>query len=124
MSTLTITGNLTQEPEIRYTRDGHARATFSVASNRRWQDRDTGEPQETTSYFDVVCWRELAENVCLTLRKGHRVVVTGTMEQRSWDNGEGERRSRWELTASDVGLSLRFATAEAVEPRRPKPTTP
>ena len=111
-NTTTITGNLTREPEIRYTRDGLATAQLGVAVDRRWQDRATQEWRESTSFFDVTCWRELAENVALTLTKGMRIVVTGRLEQRSWETEEGERRSKVEITADDVGPSLRFATAE------------
>ena len=74
-NTTTITGNLTREPEIRYTREGQATAQLGVAVNRRWQDRTTQEWQESTSFFDVICWRDLAENVALSLTKGMRVVV-------------------------------------------------
>jgi len=111
-NTTTITGNLTREPEIRYTRDGQATTQFGVAVNRRWQDRSTQEWQESTSFFDVVCWRDLAEHAALTLTKGMRVVVTGRLEQRSWETEEGEHRTKVEITAEEVGPSLRFATAE------------
>ena len=82
-NTTTITGNLTREPEIRYTREGQATAQLGVAVNRRWQDRTTHEWQESTSFFDVICWRDLAENVALSLTKGMRVVVTGRLEHRT-----------------------------------------
>ncbi len=108
----TITGNLTREPEIRYTKEGQANTLLGVAVNRRWQDRETREWNESTSFFDVVCWRELAENVALSLAKGMRVVVTGRLEQRSWETDEGERRSKVEIVADEIGPSLRFATAE------------
>src|SRR3974390_829343 len=111
-NTTTITGNLTREPEIRYTRDGLATAQLGVAVDRRWQDRSTQEWRESTSFFDVTCWRELAENVALRLTKGMRMGVTGRLEQRSWETEEGERRSKVEITADDVGPSLRFATAD------------
>ena len=111
-NTTTITGNLTREPEIRYTKEGQATAQLGVAVNRRWQDRTTQEWQEATSYFDVVFWRDLAENVALTLAKGMRVVVTGRLEQRSWETDEGEHRSKVEITADEVGPSLRYATAD------------
>ena len=107
-----ITGNLTREPEIRYTRDGQATTLLGVAVNRRWQDRQTKEWEESTSFFDVVCWRDLAENAALSLSKGMRVVVIGRLEQRSWETDEGERRSKVEIVADEVGPSLRFATAE------------
>ena len=115
----TITGNLTREPEIRYTREGQPNTTLGVAVNRRWQDRETKEWEEATSFFDVVCWRDLAENVALSLSKGMRVVVTGRLEQRSWENDEGERRSKVEIVADEVGPSLRFATADVHRAERP-----
>jgi single-strand DNA-binding protein len=118
----TVTGNLTREPEIRYTREGHANTVLGVAVNRRWQDRDTKEWEETTSFIDVVCWRELAENVALSLAKGTRVVVSGRMEQRTWETEEGERRSKIEIVADDLGPSLRFATADVQRTERRAPT--
>jgi single-strand DNA-binding protein len=117
-NTTTITGNLTREPEIRYTREGQATTQLGVAVNRRWQNRATQEWEEATSYFDVVCWRELAENAALSLAKGMRVVVTGRLEQRSWENEEGERRSKVEITADEIGPSLRFATADVQKVER------
>lgn len=112
MNTVTIVGNLTREPEIRYTKDGQATAQLGVAVNRRWQDRTTQEWQEATSFFDVVCWRDLAENVALSLTKGMRVVVSGQLDQRSWETEEGQKRSKVEITAAEVGPSLRFATCD------------
>jgi len=109
---VSVTGNLTREPEIRYTRDGQATAVLGLAVNRRWQDRQTQQWEETTSFFEVVCWRELAENATLSLAKGMRVVVSGRLEQRSWETDEGERRSRVEIMADEIGPSLRFATAD------------
>jgi single-strand DNA-binding protein len=111
-STTSLTGNLTRDPEIRYTRDGQATTVFGLAINRRWQDRETREWEESVSFFDVVCWRELAENAALSLTKGMRVVVTGRLEQRTWETEEGERRQKVEVVADDVGASLRFATVE------------
>ncbi|HVX20218.1 MAG TPA: single-stranded DNA-binding protein [Acidimicrobiales bacterium] len=107
----TVTGNLTREPEVRYTREGHANVQLGLAVNRRWMDRETKEWEESTSFFDVVCWRELAENVALSLGKGMRVMVTGRLEQHSWETDQGERRSRVEIVAEEIGLSLRFTTA-------------
>ena len=109
---ITITGNLTREPEIRYTKEGQATTQLGVAVNRRWQDRTTQEWQEATSYFDVVCWRDLAENVALSLSKGMRVIVTGRLDQRSWETDEGEHRSKVEITADEIGPSLLFATTD------------
>jgi single-strand DNA-binding protein len=112
MTTTTIAGNLTRDPEIRYTRDGQATTSLSVAVNRRWQNRQTQEWEESTSFFDIVCWRDLAENVALSLTKGARVEVTGRLEQRSWETEDGETRSKVELVADDIGASLRFATVD------------
>src|SRR5665213_3140483 len=108
----TITGNLTREPEIRYTKEGLATAQLGIAVNRRWQDRTTQEWQEATSFFDVVCWRDLAENVALSLSKGMRVIVTGRLDQRSWETEDGEHRSKVEITADEIGPSLLFATTD------------
>jgi single-strand DNA-binding protein len=108
----TIVGNLTRDPEIRYTREGQATTTLGVAVNRRWQNRVTNDWEESTSFFDVVTWRDLAENVALSLTKGMRVVVSGRLEQRSWETEEGDRRFKVEIVADEVGASLRFATVD------------
>ncbi len=119
-TTTTITGNLTRDPEIRYTRDGQATTTLGVAVNRRWQNRETTEWEESTSFFDVVTWRDLAENVALSLTRGMRVVVTGRLEQRSWETDEGDRRFKVEIVADEVGASLRFATVDVHKVLRPQ----
>ena len=109
---VSIVGNLTRDPELRFTPSGQATANFGVAVNRRWQNRTTNEWQEATSFFDVVCWRDLAENVALSLTKGMRVIVTGHIEQRSWETDEGEQRSKVEIVADEIGPSLSFATVD------------
>ena len=111
-STVTIVGNVTRDPEIRYTAGGAAKASFSVAVSRRWQNRQTNEWEEQTSFLNVVCWREMAENVAESIGKGTRVVVTGRLEQRSWETQEGEKRSVVEVVADEVGPSLRWAQAQ------------
>lgn len=121
-NTTTVTGNLTREPEIRYTREGHAATLFGLAVNRRWENRETRQWEESTSFFDVVCWRDLAENAALSLAKGMRVMVVGRLEQRSWETEEGERRSKVEIVAEEVGPSLRFATAEVQRSERRGPS--
>jgi single-strand DNA-binding protein len=118
MANTTMSGNLTRDPEIRYTREGQPSASFGIAVNRRWQARGSDEWEESTSFFDVVCWRDLAENVALSLVKGSRVVVSGRLEQRTWETEEGDRRSRVELVADDIGASLRFATVEVTRTER------
>ena len=116
-NTVTITGNLTREPEIRYTKEGIAKTMLGVACNRRHQVE--GEWIETTHYFDVVCWRDLAENVALSLAKGQRVVVTGRLTQRVWESDEERTvHTAIEIDAEDIGPSLRFATADVVRADR------
>ena len=117
-STVTIVGNLTRDPEIRYTTGGAAKANFGVAVSRRWQNRQSQEWEEQTSFFNVICWREMAENVSESLGKGSRVVVTGRLEQRSWETENGEKRSVVEIVADDIGPSLRWATAQITRNER------
>ena len=92
-----LIGNVTRDPELRYTASGQAVASFGLAVNRRWQNRQTQAWEEAVSYFDIVCWRELAENVAESITKGTRLIVTGRLEQRSWDTPDGEKRSKVEL---------------------------
>jgi single-strand DNA-binding protein len=106
-STTTVIGNITRDPELRYTSGGRAVVGFGVASNRRYQTN--GEWQEQTSFFDVTCWADLAEHVAASLTKGDRVVVTGRLEQRSWESDDGTKRSKTEIVADDIGASVRFA---------------
>jgi single-strand DNA-binding protein len=111
-NTVTLVGNVTRDPELRFTPSGQANATFGLAVNRVWNDRQTNERREAVSFFDIVCWREMAENASESLSKGARVLVTGRLEQRSWETGEGEKRSKIEVIADEIGPSLRWATAE------------
>jgi single-strand DNA-binding protein len=115
---VTLIGNVTRDPELRFTPSGQATATFGLAVNRRWQNRQTQEWEEAVSFFDIVLWRELAENAAESLHKGSRVIVTGRMEQRSWETQEGEKRSKVEVVADEVGPSLRWATAQVVKNER------
>ena len=116
-NTVTIVGNATREPELRFTASGQAVATFGVAVNRRWQNRNN-EWEESTSFFDVTCWAQLAENVAESVPKGGRVVVTGRLDQRSWETQEGDKRSKGEIVADDVAPSLRWATAQITKNER------
>jgi single-strand DNA-binding protein len=115
---ITIVGNITRDPELRFTPSGQANARLGVAVNRRWQDKGSGEWQEATSFFDVVCWRELAENVSESLKRGARVVVTGRLEQRTYEREGGEKRSVVEIIADEVAPSLRWATAKVEKTER------
>src|SRR3954453_13739963 len=114
----TLGGTLTRDPELRYTPAGAATCQFGVAVNRRWQNRQTSEWEEATSFFNVVAWREMAENPGESLTKGSRVVVTGRLEQRSWETPDGEKRSVVEIVADEIGPSLRWATAQVVKNER------
>jgi single-strand DNA-binding protein len=116
-NSITIVGNITRDPELRFTPSGQANARLGVAVNRRWQDRNSGEWQEATSFFDVICWRELAENVSESLKRGTRVIVTGRLEQRTWEQ-EGNKRSVVEIIADEVAPSLRWATAKVEKTER------
>ena len=117
-NTVTIVGNVTRDPELRFTPSGQANVRFGVAVNRRWQDRNSNEWQEQTSYFDVVCWREMAENVAESLPKGARVMVSGRLEQRQYETREGEKRNVVEIIADEVGPSLRYASAQVTKNER------
>src|ERR1700738_5363124 len=105
-SHVSIVGNLTRDPELRFTPTGQATASFGVAVNRRWQNRQTQDWEEAVSFFDVVCWGQLAENTARSLARGSRVVVAGRLDQRSWENNEGEKRPKIEITADEIAPSL------------------
>lgn len=117
-NTVDLVGNITRDPELRFTPGGMAVAQFGLAVNRRRQDRQTNEWKEETSFFDVVAYGSLAENVSESLTRGSRVVVQGRLEQRSWETQEKERRSKIEVVADDIGPSLRWATAQVTKNER------
>jgi single-strand DNA-binding protein len=121
-NSVTLVGNVTRDPELRFTNTGQPTASFGLAVNRRWQNRQTQEWEEATSFFDVVCWREMAENVSESLSKGSRVVVCGRLTQRSWETPDGDRRSKVEVVADEVGPSLRWATAQITKNERRGPS--
>lgn len=109
-NTITLTGNVTRDPELRYTTGGKAVASFGLAVNRRYQTN--GEWQEHTSFFDIVAWGTLGENAAGSLAKGNRVVVSGRMDQRNWETEDGDKRSKLELVADEIGASLRWAKVQ------------
>lgn len=110
---LTIVGNLTADPELRFTPNGAAVASFTVASTPRYLDRQSGEWKDGDALFmRCSAWRQLGENVAESLRKGTRVLVTGRLKQRSYETREGEKRTVVEMEADEVGPSLRYASAE------------
>lgn len=118
-NTVTITGNLVSSPELRFTPAGQAVATFGLAVNRRWKNK-RDEWEEAVSFFDVVAWKELAENVAQSLTKGTRVIVTGRLDQRTWETDSGDKRSKVEVVADEIGPSLRWANAEVTRVERTK----
>jgi single-strand DNA-binding protein len=109
-NSVTIIGNLTDDPELRYTPSGAAVANCSVAVNKRvnkdgqWEDKLEG-------FFEITCWRELAENVS-QLHKGTRVIIVGRLQQSTWETQEGQKRSKVQILADEIGPSIRWATAE------------
>ena len=109
---VTIVGNTIRDPEVRFTPSGASVTTFGVAVNRRWQNRQTQEWEEQTSFLDVKAWGQLGENVAESIPKGTRVIVSGRLEQRSWETDGGEKRSKVEVVADEVAPSLRWATAQ------------
>ena len=110
-NSVTLVGNLTDDPELRYTPNGAAVCKFRIAVNRRMPDGNGGWKDGEASYFSVNCWRGLAENVAETLTRGTRVVVAGRLQYRAWENQDGDKRSAVEIEADEVGPSLKWATA-------------
>jgi single-strand DNA-binding protein len=108
-STVTLVGNLTRDPELRFTSGGRGQAQFGLAVSRRYQVNN--EWQEQTSFFNIVAWGTLGENAAASLSKGTRVIVTGRLEQRQYETKEGEKRSVVEIIADEIGPSLRWAQA-------------
>jgi single-strand DNA-binding protein len=116
---LTIVGNLTNDPELRFTPSGAAVASFTVASNSRYLDKTTNEWKDGEPVF-MRCsvWRQYAENVAESLTRGTRVIVTGRLKQRSYETREGEKRTVLEMEVDDVGPALRTATAKVTKVAR------
>jgi single-strand DNA-binding protein len=110
-NTITVVGNITRDPELKFLNSGQAAVRLSIAVNRRWQNRQTQEWEERVSYFEVAGYGSMAENAANSLTKGTRVLVTGRLEQRSWETENGDKRSIVEINADEIAPSLRFATA-------------
>ena len=110
---ITVVGNLTADPELRYTPNGLAVANFTIASTPRIFDRQANEWKDGEPLFlRASVWREFAENVASSLTKGQRVVAQGKLKQRSYETREGEKRTAFELDVDEIGPSLRYATAQ------------
>lgn len=114
---VTLIGNLVDDPELRFTPSGVAMAKIRLAVNRRWRGND-GEWQEDTSFFTGTVWREQAESAAESLQKGARVIVSGRLEQRSWETEQGDKRSVVEVQIDEIGPSLRWATASVNKTQR------
>lgn len=118
-TTITIVGNLTDDPELRFTQNGAAVAKFRVASTPRFMDRQTGEWKDGDPLF-LACtaWRQMAENVAESLTRGARVLVSGRLRMRNYETREGEKRTVFEVEVDEIGPSLRYATASVKKMQR------
>ena len=117
-NTVTLVGNITDDPELRFTPSGAAVANFTVAVNRRQRNQSGGWDDKLDGFFRCSCWREMAENVTESFQKGMRVVVVGRLQQRSWEDQDGNRRSQVEVQVDEAGPSLRWATASVQKSQR------
>ncbi len=109
---ITMCGNITKDPELRFTPAGNAVASFSIAVNRSVRDKNTNEWVENVDFFNIVTWFRLAENCAESLKKGDRVIVSGRLAQRSWEDKEGQKKYVVEVIANNVGASLEWASCE------------
>ncbi len=112
-NTVTVVGNVTRDPELRFSNSGMAVARMGIAVNKRGRDQE-----EKTSFFDVVCFREMAENIAESLQRGSRVIVTGELSYSTWTTDQGDKRSKVEILADEIGPSLRWANAEVTKNER------
>lgn len=115
LAPVTIIGNVTADPELTYTQSGQGRLSFSVAVNHVWYDQNDAK-QEKTSFHNVVAWRYLAEHAARTVEKGIGVIVFGRLEQRSYEDKEGNKRSITELVAEEIGIATK--SLETIERRQ------
>lgn len=118
---VTLVGNVTKDPELRFTPNGTASVSFGLAVNRKWQNRNTQEWEEEVSFFDVTAFASLAENAAESVGKGDRVVVNGRLRQNTWeDKNTGDKRSKIEVVADEIAPSLRWASAAITKNERPQ----
>lgn len=132
-NTVVVVGNLTRDPELRYTTQGTAVCNFSVAQTPRVRKNDGWEDGDT-SFFDCSVWRDYGEHVAASFTKGQRVIVVGRMKQRFWDDKEGNKRNSWEVEVDECGPSLKWGDAtfnraersqgSSSQPSRPAPPDP
>jgi single-strand DNA-binding protein len=117
-NTITLVGNITDDPELRFTPGGAPVANFTVAVNRRFKNQDGQWEDKLDGFFRCSCWWGLAENAAESLTKGTRVVVVGRLQQRSWETQEGQKRYEIDIQVDEVGPSLRWATASIQKSQR------
>lgn len=122
LNQVTIEGNMTRDPEIRFTPSGQAVCSFSIAVNRSWKNRQTNEWEEAVAFVNVVAWAQLGENVSESMTKGTRVVVSGRLDQRSWEK-DGQKHSVLEVVANQVSAALSNATVHVTKNERREPGT-
>lgn len=121
LNTFTIVGGLTADPEVRFNTNGKAMATFTIASSERSYDRERSEwVEKSTLYMRCVLWGKAAENVAETLRKGDRVIATGTLVASSYTDRDGNKRTSTEMRVEEIGPSLLFKTYKATETGTPR----
>lgn len=119
---ITVIGNVTTDPELRFTSNGTAVANFTVAKNTQWYDSNKNQWMENEPlFFRCNVWREQAENVAESIRKGDRVVVYGQLQNRTFQTKEGEKRSVWEITVDEIGASLKWASAVIAKTQNTEP---
>jgi len=112
INNITIVGNLTRDPELRFTPSGTPVASFGLAVNKRVQNKDTGEWTNSADFFNVVAWFKLAENCAQSLFKGDRVLISGRLSQDSWEDKDGQKRSTYKIIANIIAPSLEFASCK------------
>ena len=118
-NTMTVVGNLTDEPEMRFTSTGTAVANFTIASTARVFDKEASEWRDgDTLFLRCVAWQQSAENLADSLTKGTRVIVSGRLRQRSFETREGEKRTTAELVVDEIGVSLRYARVQITKTTR------
>jgi single-strand DNA-binding protein len=117
-NTVTLVGNITDDPELRFTPSGRPVANLTDAVNRRYKNNDGQWEDKLDGFFRCNVWADQAENAAESLQKGTRVVVTGRLQQRSWEDNDGNKRSAFEVQVDEVGPSLRWSTAQVQKSQR------
>jgi single-strand DNA-binding protein len=117
-NSVTLVGNITDDPELRFTPSGRPVANFTVAVNRRWKDPQGEWQDKLDGFFRCNCWADMAENVAESLKKGTRVVLTGRLQQRTWETPEGDKRSAMEVQVEEIGPSLKWSVASVQKSQR------